>query len=295
MSFEMAPIRYDIEILGFNSVYCFDFDKYYYHTPESHDFWELVYVDSGAITAITDGVACSLTEGQAIFHSPNDSHAHVSNTVDPNRMIIISFTSKSPAMTFFDKKIFDVPESLRRLFPLFLGECEKAVGYIPGIHIDADVLSFEAAACGSVQLMQCYLLELLFSLMRIRDYSVISPRMSTAVLALTTQSYIELAKKYMDEQLFRPLTLDEICVALGIGKSQLCRIFKEQTGTSVMAYFSQLKTAEAKRLLLSGRYTVTEISEKLGYGGIHQFSRAFRNLTGLSPSGYVGAATRVPE
>lgn len=70
MAFELAPIQPEIEVTGFHSIYYFEFGKDFYHLPEKHDFWELVYVDYGSIHAIVDGAGCELNKGQVIFHQP---------------------------------------------------------------------------------------------------------------------------------------------------------------------------------------------------------------------------------
>ena len=75
MDFAMIPIRPDIEITGFHSVYYFEFDKNFYHPPEKHDFWEMVYVDDGCINAVVDGIGCELSKGQVIFHTPMEPHS----------------------------------------------------------------------------------------------------------------------------------------------------------------------------------------------------------------------------
>ena len=62
MEFEMVQLKNDIEILGFNSIYYFELNNNFYHTPEKHDFWEMVYVDSGKANAIVDGIGCILTQ-----------------------------------------------------------------------------------------------------------------------------------------------------------------------------------------------------------------------------------------
>lgn len=106
MNFEMHTIDKEIDIKGFNSIYYFEFDKNFSHLPEKHDFWEMVYVDSGNITAITDGFGQTLSQGQIIFHKPGEIHAHISNRIVPNNMLVISFTTNSPEMMFFDGKVF---------------------------------------------------------------------------------------------------------------------------------------------------------------------------------------------
>lgn len=68
--FPLTRVKNDIEIDGFHAIYYFEFDKNYYHLPESHNFWEIVYVDKGEIITLTDGKSSTLSEGQAIFHKP---------------------------------------------------------------------------------------------------------------------------------------------------------------------------------------------------------------------------------
>ena len=49
---------------------------------------------------------------------------------------------------------------------------------------------------------------------------------------------------------------------------------------------TKLKIDKAKQLISEDIYTVTEISEILGYSTIHYFSRHFKRITGMSPSQY---------
>ena len=53
-----------------------------------------------------------------------------------------------------------------------------------------------------------------------------------------------------------------------------------------MEYYSKLKIKEAKKLIRESTYSVSEISEMLGYSSIHIFSRAFKKKTGMSPTDY---------
>ena len=53
-----------------------------------------------------------------------------------------------------------------------------------------------------------------------------------------------------------------------------------------MEYFSELKIEEAKKLLREDNLSVSQITFKLNYSSIHNFSRAFKKATGFSPTGY---------
>ena len=53
-----------------------------------------------------------------------------------------------------------------------------------------------------------------------------------------------------------------------------------------MEYFINLKIDLAKKYLREDNYNISQISEILGYSGIHYFSRQFKKATGMSPTEY---------
>ena len=79
---------------------------------------------------------------------------------------------------------------------------------------------------------------------------------------------------------------ESICNHFFIGKSQLSAMFRERTGESPMQYYTSIKVDEAKKLLREDNLSVSQITDVLGYSGIHNFSRAFKKATGFSPTEY---------
>ena len=71
-----------------------------------------------------------------------------------------------------------------------------------------------------------------------------------------------------------------------LGKSQLSKIFKDTTGKSIIEYYNNLKIAESKKLIREEQFSISEISDMLGYSSIHIFSRAFKKAVGFSPTAY---------
>ena len=101
-----TPMEKALNISSIVSIHYYEYPKNFIFSGEFHDFWELVYVDNGEIIAVTDGVSAPLTQGQVIFHEPNDLHAHISDQKVPNNMLVISFSIEGEAMDYFKKKIF---------------------------------------------------------------------------------------------------------------------------------------------------------------------------------------------
>ena len=284
--FTLQKVSSEFKIEGFHSIYYFEFGKDFYHTPEKHNFWEMVYVDKGEIIATGDGIGYTLSQNQLIFHEPNEIHSHISNHKVANNMLVISFTCKSPAMDFFRKKTFTLDKTAKTLISLFADEAKNALGKIPDDYRDKNDLDFSKAPFGSVQLLSCYFSELLIKLTRAENelLSRLSYNESSRAIAETTT--IETILRFFEENVNKPLSLKELCAHFMLGKSQLSKIFKEYTNESPMSYFSKIKITEAKRLLRENNMTACEIADFLGYSSIHTFSRAFKEQTGFSPTDY---------
>ena len=91
---------------------------------------------------------------------------------------------------------------------------------------------------------------------------------------------------YLEAHLDGPLQLTELCRYFNKSSSGLCRLYKSITGSSIMDHYLELKITRAKRMLLDGDWNITQISEQLGFGSLHYFSRVFKSRTGMSPGTY---------
>ncbi len=282
--FEIRSIKTDIKIKGFNSVYYFEFGKTFTHPTEKHDFWEMVYVDSGKIIAVTNGAGTRLSQGQVIFHEPGELHAHISDPTVSGNVLIISFTTDSKAMKFFSKKIFDIDKTEKTLLSLFISEFKNSFGFIPSDYQSKELPDFPQDTFGVGQLLNCYLSEFLIHLIRSQGGAV--TKVTEESRAIGRSSVTDLIISYMVDHLYKNLSLSDISEHFAMSISSLSHLFKDETGQSVMQYYEFLKMGEAKRLLKEDELSVTEISDKLGFSCIHAFSRAFKTEFGFSPTEY---------
>ena len=81
-------------------------------------------------------------------------------------------------------------------------------------------------------------------------------------------------------------SLDQLAGRFYISRSWLSRIFREVTGFSVSEYANMVRVKRAQKLLAHGDYSVTEISELVGFESITYFERIFRRYTDRTPLGY---------
>lgn len=67
----------------------------------------------------------------------------------------------------------------------------------------------------------------------------------------------------------------------------LSNLFSEITYTSIENFIIIQKIEYAKELMLSNKYSLTEISLKLNYSSVAHLSSQFKNITGLTPSQFL--------
>lgn len=281
--FPITPIKTDIYIEGFNNIYYFEFGKYHKHELESHEFWEMVYVDKGKIIANTESKTSTLEEGQAIFHQPGEKHSHTSNREVANNMLVVSFTCNNECMSFFKNKTFTLDKTSKMLLSLFIKEAQCALNEIPNNYNSTKPLEFSGDVFGASQLMKFHFVEFLIKLIRGNAHATsnsIKNRLSDK------SDTIDLIISYMNDNIYNDIDLEKLCNRFYLRKSRLSVLFKEFTGKSPIEYFSELKIKEAKKLLREDNLSVSQITFKLNYSSIHNFSRAFKKSTGFSPTGY---------
>ena len=81
-------------------------------------------------------------------------------------------------------------------------------------------------------------------------------------------------------------TLDALARQYSVSVSSLSHRFKAVTGVSPMEYLQSCRMANAKQMLAETDCSIGEIVEKCGFSDSSNFSRAFKNQLGLSPSAY---------
>ncbi len=97
---------------------------------------------------------------------------------------------------------------------------------------------------------------------------------------------VQQVRHYVLEHVMEKLTSHSIAAALSVNRSYLCERFQALTGTSVHVFATQMKIAEAKRLLDVTDKSLVEISAQLNYSSQSYFCSSFKRVTGMTPAVY---------
>ena len=100
-------------------------------------------------------------------------------------------------------------------------------------------------------------------------------------------SRLQLFFDYIHTHYEEPLSLRNMSLHMSLTKETCCRFFKKMTGKTITQYLSDYRIRQSLPLLLSGRYSVSQVSQLTGFSNSSRFSKAFRERTGQNPKEYI--------
>jgi AraC-type DNA-binding domain-containing proteins len=256
--------------------------------PEGlQNFWHLLYVDRGEATFFRANEPTALSQRQILLISPDNQQPQYIKTTPSTNLISIAFASESSALGALEDQAYTLNEKERKLLSSFIREAETDFESKLEDSHSKGLKPATAMPPGAWQVLKSILELILLYLYRTSTWKD-NQEWGKHLSVKDRTEYLRMADiiSFLEENVHRKLTLDDICKAAFMSRSALQKLFKQHTGDSVIGYFITLKTNEAKRLLTDGRYSISAISDLLGYNSIHYFSRQFKQVTGFSPSEY---------
>ena len=259
------------EILGYyysirNSGYSF--------SGEKHSYFELTYVDRGCMSTEIDGQNYDLKERELIIYGPGQFHTQS----------IPDGCSCSYVTILFDMEavVFDVESSHYELI------LNKSFGYDKKIYtlIKTFVMESTSQLPYMNSLMLCLLQETIIRLLQSQFTGEKSERPVTDARQHYQDELLEKILSYIDETIYEPVTIAEICQKFSLSRSSLQILFKENLEQPPKKYINELKLEKSRQMICENRYTISEIALMLGFNSIHYFSRAFTQKYGMAPSEY---------
>lgn len=271
----------EIAIDNLVTLHVFQCPPGYVFEGEAHDFWEFVHVQHGSLEVTADRKVFRLTEGEIVFHKPNEFHAFRTDAKTPTKLVIVSFDAKGKHMAFFGNLVLPLGEKCRTILADIVRE-GRLMFDVCGATSAVSHLR-DATKCNQ---MLKNLLELF--LLHIAQADCQDPHQDKAPQGISL-SGIRLSNQvaaFLERNIHGRIDIGEISAAFHVSRSYLSRQFRTRTGKSILDYANELKVREAKILLDKGQ-SVIQVAEAIGCSGLPSFSKVFRKYAGMSPFQYV--------
>ena len=98
--------------------------------------------------------------------------------------------------------------------------------------------------------------------------------------------YIKEALTFIEQNFQRDISIEQIAAVCGLNRSYFGKVFRDAVGESPQAYLLHYRMARAAQLLKETRMSIGEIAAQVSYPNQLHFSRAFKNVHGVSPREY---------
>lgn len=96
--------------------------------------------------------------------------------------------------------------------------------------------------------------------------------------------YIKEAVNFIEQKFSEDISVEDMADRCGINRSYLTKIFKQSVGKTPKDFLILYRMSKAQTLLRNTELSVADIGKAVGYPNQLNFSRAFKNFCGLSPS-----------
>lgn len=281
---EAPQISKLLEIKQIMSIHYFELKSDFNFSGETHTYWELVYINSGAAKVTADGEEISLNGGEIIFHKPGEKHAIASDPKYPPTVFIITFRGDGEYMNFFKNRRMIVPSPFRKYINEMINDGNEAYILTDDSPYEVPLKKRADGLVGSEQLIKLNLETLLIKLIR----STLLPKTE----AVETKKYEGVTGRIIElinNNIYGRITVAAIAKKLGFSRTYIESVFKKSTGKTITEYMRELKISEAKYLIRKENYTVAQISDFLCFDNPQYFCRVFKKETRMTPKEYLAS------
>ncbi len=269
------------------TIFYMEFSKNFQYEGERHDFWEMVYIDKGEMLCTADKNHFVLKSGEMTFHKPNEYHnLSGNNRIAPNASIV-TFECKSPAMEYFEGKIFKLaPEEKAILSGLFAEGLSSFKLVDETNPLLQKLEKLPNAPVGGDQMTKNLLEIFLIKLCRSNDVLSKTMRRSYLIDDVHVPYHVKEILDILNNNIYGKLTVADIASQLGKSESTVKSLFNQYKKSGIIRFYNSLKMEEAKKLLREGNYNISKISDLLHFDNPQYFSKCFKSFTKMTPTEY---------
>lgn len=117
-------------------------------------------------------------------------------------------------------------------------------------------------------------------------------KMKNAAMNMTTGSsdhthyLVKQALEYIENNVGKDISLNEISEKLNISSYYFSKLFKEETNEGFIEFLTKRRVERAKEMLKDPTKSIKEVGSDCGYSDPNYFSRIFKKSTGMTPTEY---------
>ena len=234
--------------------------KGFFFSGESHEPYELTYVDMGRLHCVVGGRDLVLDQQELMLFAPRQWHMQYAQADIPVNFVTISFDVLPADIALPCGAVISATREL--------GACLQRILLLQ---------KEEGPYQGDMILNLCTQVLLLL----LRGRAAKQEREEPSATA--ENLLVERALLYIDAHFMRHLTVKEVAQHIHVSPSYLATLFKRQLYVSPLRHIQRLRLAQSRHLLQKGEESIAQVAAALNYATPQHFSRCFKKEFGFSP------------
>ena len=249
--------------------------KTYYHGPEVHRQYEVMYLLGGEISYIIEGETYNATPGDMIFVSPNEIHTLKINGELTYERVVVLFD-----MSVMERLISGADVKLS----LFSPENTKKLRVI-----NKETVSRFGIWKILSEMIECREPEpykRLTVVSKLIEFMICLDKIAGNVNGTTpaeVDPFIQKITEYIEKNIEKPISLSELSRELFVSTSTLSHRFSEYMNMPLNRFIAVKKMHRADELMRDG-LSASEVSRLVGYENYTSFFYNYKKIMGRSPS-----------
>lgn len=247
--------------------------------PHSHNSYEIYYLLEGERYYFIHNQTYYIEKGALVLIPPSVIHKTISTGVPQHERLLINIEVEyiQPILDQFGKmdwfEAFDLNEPI-----IILNIKEKKLLQEKLFNIYNNFI--DHSKIKNITIVQ--LLDILLFLVDLKHKRGEIKNVENHMISDPTNQRIIEVVKYINGHYGEKLTLQSIADIFFFSPYYLSRTFKKITGFGLKDYINQVRILEAEKMLLNTQFSITKISEIVGYESSTHFGRVFKKNRGIS-------------
>lgn len=253
----------------------------------SHDCFELAYIIKGSAMQTLNGKSEFVRKGAYYFIDLGSEH----NYTDSSELELVNCLFSPELIDASLSKCSSFKELMQICMIRYYSQCLDLTP-VNRIFYDEDgkilqILQemraeYQDQNFGYQEIFRAKLLEILILTMR----KVIEQYGSVPIEKIMNNPIIQDAVYYFQSNYREKALLESFCQKHHYNAQYISRLFKKETGMTVLTYVQKYRIEKSCHLLTESGLPIGEVAHQSGYEDMKYFNQTFRKITGMTPGEY---------